>query len=95
MRAVAASGFSITEVFSGGAKGADALGELYAIRQSKRLRVFPADWARWGRSAGARRNSTMAEYAHGLIAMPGGSGTADMILKATARGLFVYVHADS
>lgn len=38
------SGFKITEVVSGGAKGADALGEKYAKDNKIKLKVFKAEW---------------------------------------------------
>jgi hypothetical protein len=42
--AVKNSGFEITEILSGGAKGSDALGEMYAKRNGLKLSVYPADW---------------------------------------------------
>ena len=36
--------FKITTVISGHAKGADTLGERFAIETSKPLETFPADW---------------------------------------------------
>lgn len=44
-------------------------------------------------SAGFYRNGLMAKYAECLIAIPGeGGGTKDMIEKAKAEGLEIYVH---
>lgn len=51
------------EIISGGAKGADVLGEKFARRNSLKLKVFPADWGRWGKQAGYMRNAEMAQYA--------------------------------
>lgn len=42
--AVHQSGFEITEVVSGGARGADRLGEAYAKNNDIALKVMPADW---------------------------------------------------
>ena len=49
-------------IVSGGARGADKLAERYAIDHDFELRVFPADWDRFGKSAGYRRNRQMHEF---------------------------------
>ena len=66
----------ITEVVSGGAAGADSLGEMYAIENNIPIKVFNADWNKHGRAAGP-----MAEYADVLIAVWDGQskGTKNMI----------------
>jgi hypothetical protein len=46
----------ITEIVSGGARGADALGERFANDYLKELTVFPADWEKHGKKAGLLRN---------------------------------------
>lgn len=88
------SGFAITEVVSGGAVGVDELGELWARQHNIPVKLFAANWAAYGKSAGPRRNSEMAEYADALIAVPtiSSKGTHDMIRKAKAKRLKVYVH---
>ena len=77
------------EIVSGGARGADALGERYAQERGYGLKVFPAEWNKWGRAAGAIRNGQMADYADALIAFWDGrsAGTRDMIRKARERNL--------
>ena len=77
----------ITEVVSGGAKGADEGGELWAVANGLPVTVFRADWDQHGRAAGPIRNKLMALYAHGLVAFPGGKGTDHMIEVAKERGL--------
>ena len=91
--AIAESGFDITEVVSGCAKGADMLGERWARDRNIPVRQFIADWQLFGKSAGPRRNDRMAEYAEALIAFPIGEsrGTRNMIQEAMARKLKVYV----
>lgn len=92
--AIECSGFDITEVVSGQARGVDTLGEIWG--RSKRLPIteFPADWKRHGRRAGYLRNEEMAQYADALIAVWDGEsrGTKHMIDIAKKRGLNVYVH---
>ncbi len=74
-------GYTPTEIVSGGASGVDKLGEEWARRYHIPVRVFAADWNRYGRSAGPRRNETMALYADALVAIWQGDspGTRNMI----------------
>ena len=79
-RIVCAHNMVIDEIVSGGARGVDALGERYARDHNIPCKRFPANWDRYGRSAGPRRNRDMAEYGDMLIAFTsGGPGTENMI----------------
>lgn len=49
-------GYNYIEIVSGGAKGADAFAEHYAMENDIKLTVFPADWKKYGRRAGFIRN---------------------------------------
>jgi hypothetical protein len=71
----------ITQVIIGGARGADRLGIRWALSHSVRLKGFPADWQRFGRSAGVRRNYQMAQAGDLLLAFWDGrsAGTQHMI----------------
>lgn len=91
--AVKASGFEITEVISGSAQGVDRLGETYAQKNNLALKRFPAEWDKYGKSAGYRRNEQMAEHAEALIAIWDGKskGTKHMIDIATRKNLKVYI----
>ena len=51
----------ITHVISGGARGADFLGERFAEEFNKELIVFPAEWKKYGKSAGFKRNVDIIE----------------------------------
>ena len=81
------------EIVSGGARGADALGEQYAKEKGYKLTVFPAEWDKYGKSAGYKRNKQMAEYADALLAYWDGAsrGTKMMIDLAHEHGLKVGV----
>lgn len=69
-----------SEIISGGASGVDRCGEYYAYRREIPLKIFEADWNKFGRSAGPIRNAKMAQYADLLIAFTsGGRGTENMI----------------
>ncbi len=81
------------EIVSGAYKGADLLGERYAAERNYLIKQFPADWRRYGKSAGLKRNAEMANYANLLIAFWDGKskGTKNMIELATLAGLKVKV----
>jgi orotate phosphoribosyltransferase-like protein len=87
------SQFEITQVVSGGAKGVDALGEFWAEDNGTDLKVFHAEWNRYGRGAGSIRNKQMANYADALIVIYDSSkskGTTNMIKQAKQKGLKIY-----
>ena len=54
-------------IISGGAKGADWLGEQFAKNHNIPLFVFKANWDKYGKMAGPIRNREMAKYATHLI----------------------------
>lgn len=76
-------------IISGTARGADALGERYAHERGYELIQMPADWEKYGKSAGYKRNVAMSEQADALIAFWNGTsrGTGHMIQIAKDRGL--------
>jgi len=80
-------------IISGRAKGADSLGEQYAIEHKLYLLLFPADWDKYGNKAGYIRNVEMAERADALVAFWDGTskGTKHMIDIANTKGLKVRV----
>lgn len=92
-RAVEDSGFRVTEVVCGLARGVDKLGRLYAQRNNIPVKEFPANWEKFGRAAGFKRNREMALYADALIAIWDGysKGTANMIRQAEERSLKLFV----
>lgn len=51
------------EIISGGARGADSLGEQLAKSYGLKLTIFPAQWDAYGKAAGMIRNKEMADYA--------------------------------
>lgn len=66
---------------SGMARGADALAVRFARENNVKLHEFPANWDLYGKSAGYKRNTQMAQFADGLLAFWDGKsrGTAHMI----------------
>jgi hypothetical protein len=77
------------EIVSGGARGADRLGERYAEDMGFPIKRFPADWDTHGRAAGMIRNADMATYGDALIAFWDGrsTGTSGMISLARKKEL--------
>ena len=80
-------------IISGGARGADTLGEKYAQDEGFSLEVFSANWNKFGKSAGFIRNEQMAEIADALIAFWDGKshGTKHMIEIMENKKLLVRV----
>lgn len=84
---------------SGKARGADALGEHYAMEHGYPVEPFPAKWDQYKQLAGRYRNAEMAAYAAEegccgyLIALWDGKspGTKHMIETARKYGLEVHI----
>lgn len=101
--AVEQCGWKITVVISGGQRrqnwntgkpeGVDYLGELWAVRNGVPCEVYPANWEKFNKSAGAIRNRQMAKVADALIALPTkkSKGTRDMINVMRKLGKKVFV----
>lgn len=77
------------EIVSGGANGADKLGERYANEKGCMLKIFNANWDAYGKSAGYRRNAEMADYADACVVFWDGKskGTKHMIDLANKKGI--------
>lgn len=95
----------VTMLIHGAARGAD----IIAARAARTLglpedaiRGYPADWAMYGRAAGGIRNSQMIREEHLpsnpidiciAFPLPTSIGTHDMMRKALAAGIHVWVPA--
>lgn len=92
-QAISSSGLVVTEIVSGGARGVDNLGEQYANSNDVNLKIFKADWSRYGKAAGPIRNGQMADYADAAVIVWDGksSGTKNMIEQMKKRGKPVHV----
>lgn len=62
-----AEGYTII-IVSGGARGADTLGEWYAKERGFAIERYIPNWAKDGKGAGYIRNERMAEVADALVA---------------------------
>ena len=82
-----------TEIVSGGARGADRVGEWVAHVSGVPIKQFIPDWSGLGKRAGFVRNAEMGDYADALLAFWDGKskGTKSMIDYATKKGLIVKV----
>lgn len=77
------------EIVSGGARGADTLGERYAIENHIEVARFIPKWDAYGKKAGVLRNADMGRYGDALVAFWDGKsvGTKHMIDFARNNGL--------
>ena len=96
-QAVSRSGFLITSIISGGARGADTLALRYAWAHGywpDRWEEFLANWTKYGKVAGRIRNGQMADEADAIIAVWDGesAGTAHMIECGLQRKLPTYIY---
>lgn len=86
--------YTITEIISGGARGADSLARRYATDAEIKITEFLPDWSK-GRRAGIDRNTDIVAAADIIIAFWDGksSGTYDTIKKARAANKVVHIVA--
>lgn len=83
---------SHNSIISGGARGADALAKEFVEKENSHLMFFdkikytefPADWNKYGKSAGFRRNQQIVDACDMVLAFWDGvsKGTQDTINKA-------------
>lgn len=80
-------------IISGHASGADTIGELYARDNNLKYELYPADWNKYGRSAGPIRNEQMAKIADRVIVFWDGKsrGTKSMISLAQKYNCELYI----
>lgn len=73
----------IDEIVHGGARGVDKLAGVFAVDNKIKVKIFYADWNKYGKSAGMLRNKEMADYADFLLAFWNGvsKGTKNMIYE--------------
>lgn len=86
--------FRTVHVISGTAKGADCLGERFAKERNLHTILMPAQWKRYGKSAGVKRNEEMAKIADAAIIFWDGKsrGTKNMIDQAEKKGIRTYIY---
>lgn len=63
-----------SEVVSGGARGADTLGEKWARSKNIPVTIYKPDWIKHGKAAGPIRNRDIIERATHVLAFPSRKG---------------------
>lgn len=93
---VKATGFTFdVTVIEGEARGADTLGKEAAILQGMAVEGYPANWKRFGNSAGPIRNQEMLDKGKPDLVLAfhddirNSKGTKDMIARAKKAGIHV------
>lgn len=83
----------IFSIVSGGARGVDSWASEAAVDLGLRLTEHNADWDRYGRSAGFRRNQMIVDSSDLLIAFWdfNSKGTRDTVVKALRAGKPVFL----
>lgn len=78
-------------IIEGGAKGADRMAQSFADQNGCKRETFPAQWDKYGKSAGFIRNKQMLDEGKPdlVIAFPGGKGTTMMVDIAIKAGVQV------
>lgn len=69
------------EIVSGGANGIDKCGEFFAGFYHLHLSRFVADWDKYGKAAGPKRNAHMADYADALLLIWDGKSPGSKSMK--------------
>jgi hypothetical protein len=83
-------------IVSGAGRGVDREAELYARSKGFETLIFPAEWDRYGRSAGFRRNVTIVENSDVVYAFwdEVSRGTKHTMDTAKAKGLTVFFYSE-
>lgn len=77
-------------IIEGGAYGADHMAKLWAQRNGIHVCTVLAQWDKFGKGAGPKRNAAMLSLnPDGVLAFPGGRGTANMVQQAKDAGVKV------
>lgn len=84
--------WKVGAVLSGKCRGIDTAGEKWAKLNKAEVEEYPADWDLLGDKAGPLRNAEMVQRADALvvIAFRGSKGSADVLRRAKAQGLWIY-----
>ena len=82
----------ITVLIHGDAQGADTVADCWCRFREIAVLPFLANWKKFGNAAGPIRNKQMLDEGKpdGIVAFPGGNGTADMVARGEAAGLVVW-----
>lgn len=79
--------YDIKEIVSGCATGIDTNAIAFAQQYGIKLKKFPANWERYGKLAGPRRNLEMANYASALLLIWDGKSKGSRNMLARMNGM--------
>ena len=84
---------TIDLVIHGAATGTDSMADRWAGYARINQMAFPADWKKFSRSAGPKRNQQMLDEGKPdlVVKFPGGKGTEDCVRRAKLAGIAVKV----
>lgn len=85
---------SVEAVISGGATGADSIARKWANERGIEIIEYLAEWKKYGKSAGPRRNTLIVNDCTHLVAFPlkGSRGTWDSVRKGKKGGKSVEIY---
>ena len=94
--AILRSGFTISTLVSGTARGADKLGEQWGRKNNVEIERHPAQWNKYGPAAGPIRNREMSEVSDATVLIWGGdsTGSHDMLQNTLRQRNELYVEID-
>lgn len=78
-------------IVQGGARGADTLAGRWAREHNIHCAEVQAMWDAFGKGAGGKRNAAMLDLKPDYcVALPGGTGTEDMVHRCEQAGVPVW-----
>ena len=91
--------YNPTKIVSGGARGADQLGKEYAEKNELSAIIFPAEWKKYGKSAGYIRNHDIIKNSDHVVAFWDGQSrgtlhSIELALDTYNIPIDVYVFVD-
>lgn len=89
-------GRNLTQIISGGARGADFLAKKYALENKIDYLEFPAQWDKFGKSAGYKRNIDIIDACEVCIAFWDGKskGTEHSLNLAREKNKLTIVYKE-
>lgn len=81
-------------ILSGHCSGADEMAERFAKECGLALEIFPAEWKKYGKAAGPKRNKEMVEKSDIIIAFWDGKskGTKNLIDLAKKKDIQIKIY---
>ena len=81
-------------ILSGHCSGVDEMAEKYAKEKGYELEIYPADWKKYGKAAGPKRNKEMVRNSNAVIAFWDGKsrGTKNLIDLAKKKDIQIKIY---